>query len=82
MRATRRPGSLKQLDPRIVAKRPLDIILYGLGHVEGASPYRQHSDVLGWLKPLGFRTRNAPGTASPPRVVDAIEQLDKIRRSF
>ena len=29
-------GSLKQLDPRIVAKRPLDIVLYGLGQVEGA----------------------------------------------
>ena len=24
-------GSLKQLDPRIVAKRPLDIVVYGLG---------------------------------------------------
>src|SRR5437667_3793246 len=30
-------GSLKQLDPRIVAKRPLDIIVYGLGAVEGPS---------------------------------------------
>src|SRR6266850_1750303 len=29
-------GSLKQLDPRIVAKRPLDIILYGTGQVEGS----------------------------------------------
>src|SRR6476661_1489502 len=27
-------GSLKQLDPRIVAKRPLDIVLYGLGRVK------------------------------------------------
>lgn len=33
-------GSLKQLDPRIVAKRPLDVVLYGLGRVEwaGAKP--------------------------------------------
>ena len=31
-------GSLKQLDPRIVAKRPLGIVLYALGRVEGASP--------------------------------------------
>ena len=26
-------GSLKQLDPKIVAKRPLDTILYGIGEV-------------------------------------------------
>src|SRR6266436_2169215 len=29
-------GSLKQLDPRIVAKRPLDIVIYGLGEIAGA----------------------------------------------
>src|SRR3954469_19591820 len=40
-------GSLKQLDPRIVAKRPLDIILYGTGQVEGGAALpQQHSDVL------------------------------------
>src|SRR5436190_3937593 len=36
-------GSLKQLDPRIVAKRPLDIVLYGLGRVEdGPSKPKTH----------------------------------------
>src|SRR5947208_4690366 len=30
-------GSLKQLDPRMVAKRPLDILLYGVGQVEGTA---------------------------------------------
>src|SRR5207249_2942417 len=49
-------GSLKQLDPRIVAKRPLDIILYGLGHVEGGGENpRTHSEVLDWLEALGFK---------------------------
>ncbi|HWB02696.1 MAG TPA: NAD-dependent DNA ligase LigA [Verrucomicrobiales bacterium] len=28
-------GTLKQLDPRITAKRPLDIIFHGMGQVEG-----------------------------------------------
>src|SRR5436190_10942491 len=41
-------GSLKQLDPRIVAKRPLDIILYGTGHIEGSDVPQQHSDLLNW----------------------------------
>src|SRR5882672_10152851 len=44
-------GSLKQLDPRIVAKRPLDIILYGVGAVQGGPDLPGcHSDILAWLK--------------------------------
>src|SRR5437899_2727282 len=31
-------GSLKQLDPKNVAKRPLDILVYGTGHIEGGNP--------------------------------------------
>jgi DNA ligase (NAD+) len=44
-------GSLKQLDPKIVAKRPLDIILYGIGQIgaPASGPARsgsrfQHAD--------------------------------------
>ena len=29
-------GSLRQLDPRMTAARPLDLFIYGVGHVEGA----------------------------------------------
>lgn len=76
-------GSLKQLDPRIVAKRPLDIVLYGAGHMEGvASPHSQ-SDLLAWLKALGFK---APETtwhcSSEDELVSAIAELDKVRRGF
>src|SRR6266404_6803176 len=39
-------GSLTQLDPRIVAKRPLDIVLYGLGHVEGAAHPPQTQEAM------------------------------------
>jgi len=34
-------GSLRQLDPRITATRPLDMFFYGLGMVEGALPDTQ-----------------------------------------
>lgn len=77
-------GSLKQLDPRIVAKRPLDIVLYGLGQVEGApQPPRQHDEMLAWLKSLGFKT---PHQTWHCRSVDelfaAIDELDRVRRTF
>src|SRR5436853_391085 len=42
-------GSLKQLDPRIVAKRPLNIILYGTGAIQGGPEQpRAHADLLSW----------------------------------
>ncbi|HOX56101.1 MAG TPA: NAD-dependent DNA ligase LigA [Candidatus Paceibacterota bacterium] len=77
-------GSLKQLDPRIVAKRPLDIVLYGLGQVEGApqQPAR-HDQMLAWLKSLGFKTPEKTWHCrSADDLLAAIEELDRIRRAF
>lgn len=49
-------GSLRQLDPRITAKRPLDLNFYELGVVEGASVPDRHSDLAAWLNAMGLRT--------------------------
>ncbi|HEV2391885.1 MAG TPA: NAD-dependent DNA ligase LigA [Verrucomicrobiae bacterium] len=77
-------GSLKQLDPRIVAKRPLDILVYGLGHIEGAArPPESQAEMLELIKRLGFKT---PGNTwhcrSAEQLVAAIAELDRIRRKF
>jgi DNA ligase (NAD+) len=76
-------GSLKQLDSRIVARRGLDIVIYGLGHMEEGEKPERHSEVLDWFKALGFKTpektwlcRNAEG------LIDAIDELDKLRHKF
>lgn len=47
-------GSVRQLDPRITATRPLDIYIYGLGWVEGEIP-STHWETLEYLKSLGFK---------------------------
>lgn len=47
-------GSLRQLDPRITAQRPLRMFCYGVGKVEGAALPSCHYDVLQRLKTLGF----------------------------
>jgi DNA ligase (NAD+) len=47
-------GSLKLLDPRIVATRHLNIYAYGLGHCEGMD-LKTHEEVLEYLKEAGFR---------------------------
>jgi DNA ligase (NAD+) len=77
-------GSLKQLDPRVVAKRPLDIVLYGLGLVEGAPQQpQQHDQMLAWLKALGFKTPDRTWHCrSADELLAAIEALDQVRRKF
>ena len=46
-------GSLKQLDPKVVAARPLSAVLYATGAVEGLE-FETQGDVLKGLKALGF----------------------------
>jgi DNA ligase (NAD+) len=48
-------GSLRQLDPRITAERPLSIWIYGSGLREGI-PAATHFETLAWLRERGFRT--------------------------
>lgn len=46
-------GSLRQLDPRITAQRPLRFFAYGWGEV-GEAPFSTHSEMLDWLAGLGM----------------------------
>ncbi len=76
-------GSLKQLDPRIVAKRPLDIVIYGLGQVSGALGPQTQDQMLEWLKTLGFKTpERVWHCAEEDHLVAAIDALDRVRRTF
>lgn len=47
-------GSLRQLDPRVTASRPLAFFAYGVGAVEGAHLPRTHSATLALLREWGF----------------------------
>jgi len=48
-------GSVRQLDPRITAGRPLDIYVYALGYAEGKATPGSHWERLQYLKSLGFK---------------------------
>ncbi len=48
-------GSVRQLDPRITAKRPLDIYIYMLGYAEGKLTPNTHWETMEYLKSLGFK---------------------------
>ena len=47
-------GSLRQLDPKVTARRPLSFFAYSVGHVEGGSLPDSQSGMLDWLQGLGF----------------------------
>ena len=47
-------GSIRQLDPAIVAKRPLDAFIYIISYTE--TPFNTQQDVLTALKQAGFKT--------------------------
>ncbi len=48
-------GSLRQLDPRITAQRPLDIFFYAAGAVDGFELPPSHSAMLELLRGFGLR---------------------------
>jgi len=48
-------GSLRQLDPRLTAERPLDIYVYSVGQVAGGVVPDRHSDILDRLQDYGFK---------------------------
>ncbi|RLC95369.1 MAG: DNA ligase (NAD(+)) LigA [Chloroflexi bacterium] len=48
-------GSLRQLDPRVTAQRPLDIYIYALGYAEGAAVPDTHWERLEYLRSIGFK---------------------------
>jgi DNA ligase (NAD+) len=60
-------GSLRQLDPKVTASRPLEVYFYALGTLEGAPLPERHSEVLEMLRGLGLRvspeTRRVQGVA-------------------
>jgi DNA ligase (NAD+) len=47
-------GSLRQLDARITAARPLTAVFYGLGELQGAAQPPSQSELLHWLRTLGL----------------------------
>jgi len=49
-------GSLRQLDPKLTAERPLDIFFYGVGDVEGGTLPSRHSEILATLREWGLKT--------------------------
>ena len=67
-------GSLRQLDSKLTAARPLTFFAYGIGAVEGALVPATHSALMDWLETLGFPV------ARQRSVVQGVEGLHEFYR--
>jgi len=69
-------GSVRQLDPRITAKRPLDIYIYMLGYAEGEATPPTHWETMEYLKSFGFKVN--PNNA----LLTSIEQVEEFHHTW
>ena len=67
-------GSLRQLDPKLCAERPLDIFVFNL---ESASDltFSSHDESLSYLKKLGFHVSPVKVYDSMAEIIAEIEQM-------
>ena len=68
-------GSLRQKDPKIAAKRMLDIFVFNVQQIEGKQ-LTSHKQSLDYLKELGFKT--IPGYVRVSTADEIITQIEKI----
>ncbi len=76
-------GSLRQLDPRVTAKRPLRMFCYGVGTIQGAS-FETHWEMMLALQAWGFRV-NRPHIRickHSTEVIQYCQELEEKRNSF
>jgi DNA ligase (NAD+) len=66
-------GSLRQLDPKMTAERPLSVFLYETGEVEGAPAFATHHEKLQWLEEAGL-------PVNPRRAV--AKGIDGVREAY
>lgn len=75
-------GTLKQLDPSVVAKRRLEVVCYGLGATRGVEFTKQaqlREQFERWGLPVVERSWCVAGITA---AWEAIEELDAIRKDF
>jgi DNA ligase (NAD+) len=75
-------GSLRQLDSRITATRPLDIFCHGVGDVSGIS-YQSHWDILDSFSHLGLKVNPLRyKCTSIKEVIVRYEEIQQVRNDL
>lgn len=73
-------GSLRMVDAREVAKRPLRVLLYQL--VEGPALHRTHAESVSWIRSLGLPTHGLEVRVTAESLAGELARLDGLRASY
>ena len=75
-------GSLRQLDSKITAKRPLDIFIFNVQRLEG-NTFNSHNEQLNYLKKLGFNVNPVHDyCTSIDQAIKAVNKIGENRDSL
>ena len=74
-------GSLRQLDPKIAAKRGLDILIFNVQLADGVD-FVTHSDSLEYLRGLHFKVVPFWKLSDPMQVQDQVMAINEMRQEF
>ena len=74
-------GSLRQKDPKVCAKRQLDIAVFNLQLAEGRS-FSTHSETLDYLREQGFPVIPHTVLRDPEEILEQIQKLGDNRMDF
>ncbi len=74
-------GSLRQLDPKIAAKRKLDILIFNVQMAEGVE-FASHEESLNYLKERKFKVVGAKFYSDPVKVLSRITEINDTREKL
>ena len=74
-------GSLRQLDPKIAAKRRLDILIFNVQLAEGVE-FETHSQSLQYLRDLHFKVIPSQILSDPKEIGKAVEGINENRENL
>ena len=74
-------GSLRQLDPRIAAKRGLDIYIFNI-QMYDEKEFETHAESLAWLKSLKFKVIPSKILKSAAKINDQVLNINETREKL
>ena len=74
-------GSLRQLDPKIAAKRGLDILIFNVQYADGIT-FESHSQSLDYLKSLKFKVVPFSVLSDIGQINDAVMRINEERENL
>ena len=75
-------GSLRQQDPKIAAKRRLDVQIFNIQLMEGRAPFESDSAALDWLESLRFKVIPRTLCRTGEEILSCIHQMGEDREQF